>query len=303
MMVLLELLLVMLRIRSESSLASGGNGKGLLAVDYVTGRAAAQKKIRVSAFESGHKKGQIVLDFRDSTVLLPAVNEELERVYVSNDVPLKCLDVGRATTYEDICFGLSKEPKSVCKHGKCNYVNFLSKVYRLDSVAHKRKRSSVQTPVRKRRITNQCVPGHIALPKDIESSHAITKGFVSQKRKHSSIQRQCGERLITDQCVTSHPTVTDDVGSNNAQIKGLAAFHPEPNIFLQSSWLTESSSRIWDPFDQRRVFANKEACLCQHKEKVQMHLAGKYGKEFMAAATELMTEHGVSRQVKSSVEF
>nr|GEY82251.1 hypothetical protein [Tanacetum cinerariifolium] len=156
------------------------------------------------------------------------------------------------------------------------------KVYRLDYVAHKRKRSSVQTPVGKRRITNQCVPGHIALPKDIESSHAITKGFVSQKRKHSSIQRQCGERLITNQRVTSHPTVTDDVGSNNAQIK---------------------ASRIRDPFDQRRVFANKEACLCQHKEKVQMHLAGKYGKEFMVAATELMAEHGVSRQVKSSVEF
>ncbi|GKB32677.1 DNA mismatch repair protein MSH6, partial [Tanacetum coccineum] len=141
------------------------------------------------------------------------------------------------------------------------------KVYRLDSLAHKRKRSSVQTPVGKRRITNQRVPGHIALPKDIESSHALTKGFVSQKRKRSSIQRQCGERLITDQRVTSHPTVIDDVGSSNAQIKGLAAFHPEANIFLQSPRLTESSSRIRDPFDQ-------EACLCQHKDKVQMDLGG-----------------------------
>ncbi|GKE20370.1 hypothetical protein Tco_1431882, partial [Tanacetum coccineum] len=254
-----------LSLLCESSLAGGGKGKGLLAVDYMTSRAAAQKSFgsshytaeslgaaignqpscplgnfsvgKVSAFESGHEKGQIVLDFQDSTVLLPTVNEELE-VYMCLMTRLqKCLDTGREATYADICSGLSQEPKSVRTHGK-------PKVYRLDSLAHKRKRSSVQTPVGKRRITNQRVPGHIALPKDIESSHALTKGFVSQKRKRSSIQRQCGERLITDQRVTSHPTVIDDVGSSNAQIKGLAAFHPEANIFLQSPRLTESSSRI-----------------------------------------------------------
>nr|GFA29414.1 hypothetical protein [Tanacetum cinerariifolium] len=86
---------------SESSLAGGGNEKGLLAVDYMTGRAAAQKV----------------------------------------SVTQKCLHAW-------------------------------PKVYRLDSVVHKIKRSSVQTQVGKRRITNQRVPGHITLPKDIESSHA-----------------------------------------------------------------------------------------------------------------------------------
>nr|GEU51944.1 reverse transcriptase domain-containing protein [Tanacetum cinerariifolium] len=170
----------------ESSLAGGGKEKGLLAVDYMTGRAAAQK-----SFRSAHYTA-----------------ESLGAAIGNQPITQKCLHAWL-------------------------------KVYRLDSVVHKRKRSSVQTQAGKRRITNQRVPG-----------------FVSQKRKHSSIQRQCGERLITYQCVTSHPTVTDDVGSINAQIKGLAAFHPEPNIFLQSSRLTESSSRIRDPFDQRRVFAN-----------------------------------------------
>nr|GEW45421.1 cytochrome P450 [Tanacetum cinerariifolium] len=269
-------------ITSESSLAGGGKGKGLLAVDYMTGRAAAQKSFgsayyiaeslgaaignqpscplgnfsvgKVSAFESGHEKGQIVLDFEDSTVLLPTVNKELERVYVSNDAPSKILD----------------------------------------SVAHKRKRSSVQTPVGKRRITNQRVPGHIALPKDIESSHALTKGFVSQTRKRSSVQRQCGERLITDQRVTSHPIVTDDVGSSNAQIKGLSAYHPEANIFLQSPPKTYTISSL----------CSTEPRYADLPElyQVQMDLAGKYGKEFMAAATELMPlpEHGVSLSLDST---
>nr|GEX20936.1 hypothetical protein [Tanacetum cinerariifolium] len=207
----------------ESSLVSGGKGKGLLVIDYITGRAAAQKSFGSTHYTAESLGAAIGISQVDSTVLFPTVNEELERVYVSNDAPSKMLDAGREATYAYIYSGLSEEPKSVRTNGKCNSVNFLPKVYRLDYVARKRKRSIVQTPVGKRPITNQRVPGHIALPKDIESSHALTKG--------------------------------------------LAAFHLEANIFLQSPWLTESSSRIRDPFDQRRVFANKEACLCQHKDK------------------------------------
>ncbi|GKB82606.1 hypothetical protein Tco_0949501, partial [Tanacetum coccineum] len=102
----------------------------------------------------------------DFAILLPFVNEELRRADVYNDAPSFCLYVRREANYADIDYNLSQEPKSVDTHGRTC----------IDSVAHKRKRFSVQTPSGKRRIRNQCVPGHATLIDDVGSSHAPTKG-------------------------------------------------------------------------------------------------------------------------------
>ncbi|GJY26645.1 putative ribonuclease H-like domain-containing protein [Tanacetum coccineum] len=84
---------------------------------------------------------------------------------VYNDAPSFCLDVRREANYADIDYDLSQEPKSVDTHGRTC----------IDSVAHKRKRFSVQTPGGKRRIRNQCVLGHATLIDDVGSSRALTK--------------------------------------------------------------------------------------------------------------------------------
>nr|GEY40426.1 hypothetical protein [Tanacetum cinerariifolium] len=124
----------------------------------------------------------------DFVVLLPFVNEELECAYVSNYAPSFCLDVGREANYADICYDLSLDPESVDTH---EY--WFTQVECVQTLLLIReKRFSVQTPGRKRRIRNQCVPGHTTLIEDVGSSHSPTKAeqAFSKLKCHEKIEQE-----------------------------------------------------------------------------------------------------------------
>ncbi|KAJ9552117.1 hypothetical protein OSB04_016162 [Centaurea solstitialis] len=151
-----------------------------------------------SSFVSGHKKGQVVLDFESSSVLMSSADG-----HVSSNVSQHTRGDGILPYRHADVYGIGIE-----SHTTAHNFSFVSDQYNQQSgavdtqgesytefVTHKKRRSGVQKQYGKRRATGRRMLGQTAVTDDAGSSNASSRGDCQWPCDHCKAKFWYAERL------------------------------------------------------------------------------------------------------------